>query len=388
MKGTVEKKKVKILFLEDSQDDYELNLLYLKKSDLQVDATRVETKKELLKQLDGDWDILLSDYNLPDINGIEAYEIVKEHNPDLPMVMVTGALTEDAAIACIETGVSNYVLKGNLTRLGSAVKQALEKRYLEDVRKKYEKQLTKANEELIQKADDIKELLRQKDEFIGQLGHDLKTPLSVLINILPMIQEDSIDPEVKSDCDISIRNVEYIKSLVTETLQIAELSSPNSKLDFKELNLMELADNVVKDNQLLLEKQNIKIENIIDEEIVVTADELRLGEVFNNLISNAVKYSGNNGGSINIEANNGKDCVTISVSDIGIGMTKEQMEHIFDEFYKADDSRHNLDSSGLGLNICKRIVEKHGGKIWVESPGEGKGSTFYFTLKVGKKEGK
>ena len=73
---------------------------------------------------------------------------------------------------------------------------------------------------------------------------------------------------------------------------------------------------------------------------------------------------------------------------MGMGMTSEQQEHIFDEFYKADSSRHDLESSGLGLPICKRIIEKHGGCIWVESPGLGRGSIFYFTIPTGKKIGK
>ena len=87
---------------------------------------------------------------------------------------------------------------------------------------------------------------------------------------------------------------------------------------------------------------------------------------------------------ISINANKQQDIVTISVKDNGIGMTKEQLDRIFDEFYMADESRRKKDSSGLGLPISKRIVEKHGGKIWVESPGPGKGSTFFFTLKTGK----
>ena len=70
-------------------------------------------------------------------------------------------------------------------------------------------------------------------------------------------------------------------------------------------------------------------------------------------------------------------------ADNGIGMTKEQIERIFDEFYKADSARHDIQNTGLGMSICKRIVEKHGGRIWVESPGPGKGTTVFFTLPAG-----
>jgi signal transduction histidine kinase len=84
--------------------------------------------------------------------------------------------------------------------------------------------------------------------------------------------------------------------------------------------------------------------------------------------------------TLNATVNTGDNLVTISVKDTGIGMTPDQLHRVFDEFYKTDAARHQLNSSGLGLTICKRIIEKHGGQIWAESPGPGKGSTFYFTL--------
>lgn len=252
-------------------------------------------------------------------------------------------------------------------------------------RKQAEKELKMLNEELEKKVDertaDIKELLKQKDEFISWLGHDLKTPLSILTNVLPMIKENSEKPDVKEDCNMAIRNVNCIENLVVGTLKIAELNSPNVQFDIENINLSDIVENTIEDNKSIFEEKNIKIENMVDKKIIVNADELRLSEIFNNLISNAVKYSGDNDGTITIEAHNNKDCITISVEDTGIGMTEEQTNHIFDEFYKADQSRHNLESSGLGLSICKRIVEKHCGRIWAESEGPGKGSTFYFTLK-------
>jgi PAS domain S-box-containing protein len=258
-------------------------------------------------------------------------------------------------------------------------------------RKQAEKELKILNEELEKKVDertaDITELLKQKDEFISWLGHDLKTPLSILKNILPIIKENSEKSDVKEDCDVAIRNVNYIENLVVGTLKIAELNSPKVQFKMENIILSDIVENTIEDNQFICEEKNIKIENMVDDKIIVEADKLKLGELFNNLISNAVKYISNGGSNIIIDAYKDKDFVTITVKDEGIGMTKNQLEHIFDEFYKTDDSRHSLESSGLGLSICKRIVEKHGGRIWAESPGVGKGTTFNFTLKVSKKEG-
>jgi signal transduction histidine kinase len=110
-------------------------------------------------------------------------------------------------------------------------------------------------------------------------------------------------------------------------------------------------------------------------------DKTRFEELFENIITNAIKYTKNIKGIITIDAKEEKDSIVISVNDNGIGLTESQMNHIFDEFYKVDQARHDLSSHGLGLSICKRIIEKHGGRIWVESQGLGKGSTFYFTLR-------
>ena len=131
-----------------------------------------------------------------------------------------------------------------------------------------------------------------------------------------------------------------------------------------------------------MKEKKITFENFADNKCFVKADKLRFVELLNNLIINAARFTPI-GGSIIIDAKDDGNFVTISVNDSGIGMSEDQLGKIFEEFYKADESRHEMDSSGLGLSICKSIVERHGGRIWAESLGKGMGSTFYFTLKSG-----
>jgi PAS domain S-box-containing protein len=246
--------------------------------------------------------------------------------------------------------------------------------------------LTIVNKELDRKVQkrtaEVERLLRQKDEFISQLGHDLKTPLTILLSVLPMIKKEVKDKDIEDDCGIAIRNVNYIKSLVIETLKIAEISSPDVKFNMVELKLRGALEETIEDKQLVFEGKNIRLKNNINKEIIVKADKLRLEEVFHNLITNAIKYIQAGEGTITFDAEKKKDFVTVSVKDTGIGITKEQLGNIFNDFYKADESRHELGSVGLGLSICKRIIDKHGGRIWAESPGKDKGTTFYFTLKL------
>jgi signal transduction histidine kinase len=129
-------------------------------------------------------------------------------------------------------------------------------------------------------------------------------------------------------------------------------------------------------------QKSLTVENNIDSRIAIKADKVEFEELFYNLISNAIKYSQENG-SITINADDKGDIVILSVKDTGIGLTENQIEHVFDEFFKVDESRHELDSSGLGLSICKKIVKKHGGNIWAESAGNDLGTTIFFTIRKG-----
>jgi len=208
--------------------------------------------------------------------------------------------------------------------------------------------------------------------------------LTPLVTLLPILEETEKDPKSKELFEILHRNVDRMKNLVVKTLELAWLNAPSTVFDMKDLNLWEAAENSIKDQQLILDENDFSVENKIDENIFVIADKQQLYGVFVNLINNAIAYSPY-GGTITVDAHDKGDLVTVSIKDSGAGMTAEQIDRIFDEFYKADESRHDFDSSGLGLSICKRIVEKHGGKIWVESLGHNKGSTFYFTIPIGSK---
>jgi signal transduction histidine kinase len=182
-----------------------------------------------------------------------------------------------------------------------------------------------------------------------------------------------------------VKNAEYMRDLVIKTLQLARLRSPNTQFEFEHMNLNEFIVQVITNQGYFLKENNIQVKTTIPPDVTVKADRLQLIELFNNLITNAVKYTPKeqNGGTITIDAQQQGTEVTISISDTGIGMTEEQLTKVFTEFFKVDKTRQELDSSGLGLSICQRIVEKHSGKIWVNSPGVGKGTTFFFTLPTG-----
>lgn len=256
--------------------------------------------------------------------------------------------------------------------------------------KEIEEELTKAHQNLFfvnknlekivqERTADVEKLLKQKDEFISQLGHDLRTPLTPLCSLLPVVRKRVTDDELQKYLDVMIRNVNYMKNLVHKTMKLAFLNSPSFQLELQESNVWEIVDRVIQNGIAEIQKKSLDVHNFVDANLRIPVDVIRFEELLSNLLNNAIKYSFEKG-YIEISAKKESNIVTFCISDKGIGLTNEQATRIFTEFYKVDASRGDLYSDGLGLSICKRIVEKHGGRLWVESPGLGKGSTFYFTI--------
>jgi signal transduction histidine kinase/sensor domain CHASE-containing protein len=228
------------------------------------------------------------------------------------------------------------------------------------------------------------QLLQQKEMFITRLSHDIKTPLTPLVALLPQIRRKVTDERLAGMLDLCLDSVNHIKSLVVKTIKLARFSSP-AQQQLAELSLLplrELVTDYLRKRSDLLTRAAVHTDVDIDPAITVMADQLELEEVFYNLITNAVKYAPN-GSLIAITAERDAGMVTVRVRDNGSGLAPDELDHIFDEFFKADQSRHELDSSGLGLSICKRIIENHGGRIWAESAGKGHGATICFTLAAG-----
>jgi len=278
----------------------------------------------------------------------------------------------------------------NLEKLVTKRTEQLEDKtaYLE----KINKDLKKAREELNnlnknlekrikERTKEIEQLLEQKDGFINQLSHDLKSPLTPLSILIPILKKQETDAKKKEILEVLNRNVKYMKNIAIKTLALAKLNSPKTKFNFEKLNITEEIRRIIKNKIAIFKDKNLIVENNISKKFTVKADRLRLEEMFSNILENSVKYSKEKG-KIIIDAKEEKNKLKISVKDDGIGMTNDQLRHIFEEFYKADESRHDFDSTGLGLSICKKIVEKHKGDIWVESLGLNKGTTVFFTLPI------
>jgi len=256
---------------------------------------------------------------------------------------------------------------------------------LEEKLKDTEKQLNELNRSLEQKVIErtiqIRKLLQHKIRFIDNLSHDLATPITPLITLLPMLKEQIEDPKSKEIVDTCIRNVEYIKRVINTTRELADVSAADLML--KKENLSEIVNEIIKKYEVAFKSNNIQANNKITKDVEIKTEKARFLQILDQISSNAVN-SMPKGGKLTFTSKKVKrdtgEFIQVSITDTGTGLTNEQVGRLFDEFYKTDDARHKLDSTGLGLAICKILIEKHGGKIWADSHGSGKGTSIHFTI--------
>ena len=256
---------------------------------------------------------------------------------------------------------------------------------LEEKLNQTEKKLNELNRNLeqrvIERTVEINRLLRHKSKFIDNLSHDLATPITPLTSLLPIIREELTNPKTKELMDTCIRNIEYIKRVINNSRELADISATD--LILKKENLYKIINELQIKYDVVFKSYNIKVQNNVTPDLIVKTEKNRLLQLFDHITSNAIN-SMPEGGTLTFETKNIKKdsgiFIQVSIKDTGVGLTREQTDRLFDEFYKTDDSRHKLDSTGLGLTICKTIVEKHGGKIWADSHGKGTGATIFLTL--------
>ncbi len=240
-----------------------------------------------------------------------------------------------------------------------------------------------------EKAEEIGELRKRDDfrkEFIGNLAHELKTPIfNIQGYILTLLEGALDDPEINHKFLMRASNSVDRMILITNDLDtISRLESGSIDLRIERIDVVELAREVIEGVEMTARARNVKVQldKKYDKPIWVKADRFRISQVFTNLVSNAIKY-GKAGGNCTISFFDFDENILIEVSDDGPGIAADHLPRLFERFYRVDKSRaKNMGGTGLGLAIAKHIVEAHGQSITVRSQ-EGEGTTLSFTLKKG-----
>ncbi|MEI6435260.1 MAG: hybrid sensor histidine kinase/response regulator [Bacteroidota bacterium] len=312
-------------------------------------------------------DLVLLDIMMPDMDGYEVCRRFKE-NPnlnDVPIIFISALNDTNDIVTALTSGGADYITKPFRA---------------EEVKARVATHL-----KIYQQSKELQELNATKDKFFSIIAHDLRGPLGGLMGLTELMAEDSQDfsPLEKNDLMLELsHSARNIFNLLENLLEWSRMQRGQTAFKPSLLSLSEVVNECTKIVAESARNKTIEIVLNIPPQQEVFADTNMLQTVIRNLISNAIKFTPKDGKVIISSVAAENNAVVIAVKDIGIGMSNKILTNLFRlDINCGRSGTEGEPSTGLGLLLCKEFVEKHGGKIWVESE-EGKGSIFYFTLKT------
>ena len=227
----------------------------------------------------------------------------------------------------------------------------------------------------------IKRMEKVRSEFLGNVTHELKTPISSISGYIETLLEGAIKDENVNlgFLERSLENVQRLEELVTDLVEISRIETGELKMNFEYFNIHDLLNDLFKDAHQRNSNKTLKIQlEVPDKKLFIYGDKSRLDQVIANLLSNAMRYTDQ--GQIRIKVMRRDNELIFSIRDTGIGVSRKALSRIFERFYRTDKARdRRKGGTGLGLAISKHIIEAHGSHIYVDSL-KGKGSTFSFGI--------
>jgi two-component system sensor histidine kinase/response regulator len=314
-------------------------------------------------------DLILLDFMMPDVNGIDVCRQLKG-NPEtkkIPIIFLTASTEMEHLVQAFEAGAVDYVTKPfQAAELLARVRTHLE--------------LKKAREALWNYSEKLRELNNEKNEFLGIVAHDLRSPLSNIISSANMARDEQDRAQVGELVDIIQASAEHMLHLVENLMDVNAIEQGRMKIEIAPCELVELMRSVTTNYEAKARAKNQPLTVTQDaEQLVAMADPHATLQVFDNLVSNAIKYSPH-GKCIEVRLLRRDAKIRCEVQDQGPGLTAEDQKKIFGKFARLSARPTGGESStGLGLSIVKKMVEAGGGKVWCESQ-PGAGATFIVEL--------
>ena len=229
--------------------------------------------------------------------------------------------------------------------------------------------------------DEAERANRIKSEFLSNMSHELRTPLNSIIGFSQLIEFETKEEETKQGVHEILESGNHLLGLINEILDLSKIESGKVMLSIQSYSLKKLLKNCLFTIKPVAAKASIEIVNNADvsSDVNIKVDEMRFKQVLLNLLSNAIKYNSDNGKVIVECFSNEDDSIRLSIADTGSGLTLDQQSHLFKSFERVGADQSNIEGTGLGLVISKRLIESMGGSIGVESEA-GKGSRFWIQI--------
>ncbi|MER8444688.1 ATP-binding protein [Mesorhizobium sp. M1066] len=366
----------RILLLEDNTSDAELIQEVLQAEHFDCEITRVQTRVEFITALEGNKiDLILADYKLPSFDGLSALKLALSAVPDLPFIFVSGTLGEEVAIEALKIGATDYVLKMRLSRLVPSVRRAMREAREKAERIKAEEALHAAQAELAHV-----NRITTMGLLTASIAHEVNQPIAAAVTnadaALVWLGRDPPDLEEVRQALVSIKRDANRAGNVIGRIRalIRNVPPVHGQLDINEaiLEVIALARGEVAKNRVSVKTQ------LTDDLPTVQGDRVRLQQLILNLIVNAMEamddVSEEARALLVSTSKTGPSDVIVAVRDTGPGLPVEGFDRIFEAFYTTKPT-----GMGIGLSVCKSIVEAHGGRLWA-MPNTPRGAVFQFTL--------
>jgi two-component system, sensor histidine kinase and response regulator len=331
--------------------------------DMEFDVSEAETGEEAIELLDNYvFDIVLLDNKLPGIQGIEVLEYINQQSIDVIVVMITSYASLDLAVKATKSGAYDFVPKPFTPKeLRGSIENIAKQLFLRRMTQKMQvegKQI--------------------RFQFLSVLSHELKSPLNAIEGYLSLMKEKRNGNKIDDYMEMITRSLERIqgmRNLILDMLDFTRIESGRKQRNIKTTLICDIAKQCIDSVQPLCIQKDIDIYLNCNEKISLKADRQELEIIFNNLLSNAVKYN-RNGGRVDVNIYTDDNWTVLSVADTGIGMKKEDIDKLFEDFVRIkSEQTKNITGTGLGLSIIKKITDLYDAKILVDSKPD-KGSTF------------
>lgn len=311
-------------------------------------------------------DIILLDNKLPGMEGIEFLKIISEKKIDVAVMMITSHASLDLAVKATRRGAYNFVPKPfTPVELRTAIENITKHLYL----KRMTKELNAQGKQI-------------RFQFLSVLSHELKSPINAIEGYLRIMQEKQVGENIdnyKSMIERSMERIKGMRTLIMDMLDLTKIESGKKTQNLKNIDLIEIARLTIDTMSPLAIQRNVSINIDFPENLQYFADASEIEIIFNNLISNAVKYNKENG-KVDFIIRKKNNQIEIIVEDTGIGISEEDQKSLFQEFVRIKNQKtQQISGSGLGLSILKKIVDMYDGEIILTSK-EDVGTKFEITL--------
>lgn len=361
--------KANILVIDDEKGPRESLRMILKPYFNVYTAENGEQAIQILVQMP--IDLVTVDLKMPGLSGTNILEKVKEHDPDIEAIIITGYGSADTAIQALRSGAFDYITKPFDTKhVLALIRHALE-------RSNARLKLRQIKESEKRRAEQAEEMARLKRQLVSALAHDIKNPLGLIMGYAEFLASRM---EGRADAKEDLKylscildSAQHIVKLVTGFLDASKVEAGYSSVR-NPVQLNRLIRELEQEQSIALREKSLKFNLDLDELLPeIVGDKTQLERVLWNLVSNAVKFT-RQGGEITVTSSLENNQVCVKVKDTGIGIPQNELPLLFSEFRRLRGSG-KVEGTGLGLFIVKTIVEAHGGKVAVESK-KGQGSIF------------